>query len=88
MMSIEAKNGSNWTDETLQFFRIKVQNIPEFEDFFGISEDSIEFNAATCEFLSIKLSQLFFQNNINVHVFQSHIVRVLGYSCCYTDESI
>ena len=77
MPTITATSGSKWTDETLQFFRVKLQTKHNFQDFFGVDTGDISFNDATQEFLQLDLPKVLFQEVIDLSGIKFKIVRML-----------
>ena len=72
--SIDTKSGSKWTEETLEFFRIKLHDVPEFLDFFEMDAHDIVLNQDTQEFLSLDLPKMFYADVVDFKSISSDMV--------------
>ena len=59
----------------LDYFRIKVHDVIEFNDFFGIEQPDIKFNADMQEFLSLDLKNMVYEEDVHFDKIRSSLAR-------------
>ena len=75
--TIPCKSGSDWKEDELDFFRIKVTRVTSFQEFFGTKHSQVPFEPDVEEFLSLDLSDLTTRQKIDLSGIRSRIVKTV-----------
>jgi hypothetical protein len=75
-LKIGCKSGSDWDDRDVNFFNISVEQMTNFNEFFG-EDISYGFNSDVIEFLSHDLSNVIAQQSIDWPTIKSRFVRTV-----------
>jgi len=75
--SIACKSGSDWTEEDLDFFRIRIEQIAGFEDFFGTDMPQLVLGSDVRGFLNCDLSDIIVQQRIDLSHISSRIAKTV-----------
>lgn len=75
--SIVCKSGSDWNDDDLCYFKIKINQVTNYYDFFGEYPKTIFENEDVKEFLEYDLSNVVAQQNIKWNMVKSRFVKTV-----------